>query len=281
MKNIISLLFLVMLSACSVVGPQERGIRLHSGNAVEVLSPGLHAWFPVLLGIGKVEVAIQKEDITASAASRDLQKVTTKVSVNWLINADSVLQVYKTLGDEDDAFKRVVMPAVNEVMKAAMSKLTAEEILSKRLVLKEDIDTQLKTRLARYGLILQDVSLVDLSFTTQFSHAIEEKQIAEQQAKQAHYVADKATQDAIASVNKARGQAQSNLLMARSQAESQKLLHSSLTDRILRMEYLKRWNGVLPSVLTGDNGNVMLNMAVKEGTPAPVTTSNSTESTEE
>ncbi len=264
---------MVMLSACSVVGPQERGVRTYSGNATEVLQPGLHPWVPVLFGIGKVNVSIQKEDISTSAASRDLQEVTTKISVNWLINSESVLQVYKTLGDEDDAFKRVVTPAVNEVMKAAMSKLTAEEILSKRLLLKDDVDNQLKTRLARYGLILQDVSIVDLQFSQQFSHAIEAKQIAEQQAKQAHYVADKATQDAIASVNKTKGEAESKLLMARSQsqanliiartqAEAQKLLQSTLTDGVLRMEYLKRWDGVLPTVLTGNSSGVMINLPI-------------------
>lgn len=261
MKKIIGILCFINIMGCSIVGPQERGIRLHSGNAVSVLQPGMHVWFPILMGIGKVEVAIQKEDIKTSAASRDLQEITTEVAVNWLINSDNVLTVYKTLGDEQDAFKRVVVPAVNEVMKASMAKLTAEEILSRRLLLKEDIDNQLKTRLTKYGLILQDVSIVELSFTDEFSTAIEKKQIAEQEAKQASYVAQKATQDAIASVNRAKGEAEAQIAMAKAQAKSQQLLQSTLTEKIIKMEYLKKWDGKLPNVLTGGStGSIMLNL---------------------
>lgn len=107
---------------------------------------------------------------------------------------------------------------------------------------------------------------MNLTFSSEFTNAIEKKQIAEQEAKQAEYNAQKATVDARASVEKAKGEAESNLTLtlARAQAESQRLLRQNVTKDIIQLEYLKRWNGVLPSVLTGNGGTVMLNLGDKQ-----------------
>ncbi len=253
MKYINMLMLLILVSSCSMVGPGERGIRIHGGRvSTEVQQPGMYVWFPILFSMAKMDVQVQKSEVESSAASKDLQEITTKVAVNWSVNPEQVVTIYSRIGDESTIYDRVIHPAVNEIMKAAASKRTAEEVLTKRLEMKLDIDNLLKERLTTYGINLLDVNIVNLSFSKEFMTAVEKKQIAEQQAKEAEYVTLQAIQDAKAQVNRAKGQ-----------AEAQQLLQRSLTKEVLQMEYLKKWNGVLSTVTTGNGGNLLLDVSHK------------------
>jgi prohibitin 1 len=175
----------------------------------------------------------------------------------------------REVGDETAIDVNIIAPAVSEVLKAATAKMTAEEVLTKRMELKHNIDEMLIKRLTSYGLIIKDISLVDLDFTREFNHAVEAKQIAEQQAKQAEYVAQKATQDAKAAVEAAKGEAESRLVNARAQAEAQKLLKQTLTAELLQLEYLKKWDGVLPQVMSGTGNGMILNLPGIKGNRTP------------
>lgn len=245
----------------STVGPGERGILITMGKTGdEVLGEGPHLKFPFISTIKTMSVRIHKSQDTSEAATKDLQRVSAAVALNWTINPESVGKMLREVGNEESIERNIIAPAVAEVLKASTAKMTAEEVLTKRMELKQTIDDMLIKRLTSYGLIIKDISLVDLNFTNEFNHAVEQKQIAEQQAKQAAYVAEKATQDAIATVNAAKGEAEAVLVNARAQAEGQKLLKLNLTKEVLQLEYLKRWDGKLPNVLTGNGGGVMLSV---------------------
>lgn len=235
---------LLMNTACSVVGPGERGVRVSLGKASsEVMEPGAYLWFPVFLGNIKYNVQVQKSDIKTSAASKDMQDVTTDVAVNWSITPDKVVDLVKTVGDEDDILIRIIQPAVSEVLKAAMAKKNAEELLTHRMELKKEIDDALNDRLAKSGVTLEGVSIMNFEFSAEFAQAIEQKQIAEQKAKQAEYTAQQATQEANAQINRARGQ-----------AEAQRLTMQTLTPAILQKMAIDKWDGAFPQYMAGGGG---------------------------
>jgi len=262
MKALISILSVFVLSSCSVVGPGERGIRFHFGKASdEVQSPGAYVYFPFFAGMTKVNVQVQKSEVEASAASKDMQEIVTHVAVNWSISPDKVVTIFKNVGNEDDILKRIIIPAVNETTKQAAAQRTAEDALIHRLDMKKDIDLGLKDRLAGYGITLHDVSIVNFKFSDEFTKAIERKQIAEQRAKESEYEAQQAIQKAKAAANLAKGEAEATLTRAKAEAEAQKLLKMNLTKEVLNLEYLKKWNGALSTVLTGSGSGVMLNMS--------------------
>lgn len=252
---------IVLFSSYDTVGPGERGVRITMGaTGQEVLGEGPHFKLPFVSSIKTMSIRVKKSEDTTEAATKDMQKVIAKIAINWTINPDSVGNMLREVGSEESIEVNVIAPAVAEVLKASTSKMTAEEVLTKRMELKHSIDEALISRLKQYGLIVKDISLVDLDFTKEFNHAVEQKQIAEQEAKQASYVAEKATQDAVAAVNAAKGEADSLLLNATAQAKAQNLLRMSLTKDVLALEYLKKWDGKLPTVLTGSGGGIMLNM---------------------
>ncbi|NJM67015.1 MAG: prohibitin family protein [Acaryochloris sp. RU_4_1] len=226
----------------AIVNAGERGVVMQLGRVQDgVLDEGFHFVLPFVTSVKTMSVRVQRSDIKAQAASKDLQDVTTEVALNWHITPGKVNIIFQRIGDETQILERIINPAVSEVLKAATAKKNVEEILTKRTELKQEIDQALKTRLVHYGLAVDDVSLVNFGFSPEFNQAIETKQIAEQQAKQAEFVALKATKDAEAEVNRAKGQ-----------AEAQRLQRQTLTSELLQKQAIEKWDGKFP-VYMGSN----------------------------
>lgn len=251
----VSFLAVVMMtfSGCAMIGPGEKAVHTVFGSPSSESGSGITLWIPFIYGLQTFDLRVQKHVIETTASSKDLQPLDSHIAVNWRIDPKNLTEFYKDVGDEDDAVQKLLTPAVNEVFKASTAKMTAENIVGRRTELKTEIDNQLGERLKRYGISVDDVSIMDVKFSNQFIEAIEAKQIAEQQKEQAQYVADKAIKDAEAMVNRAKGQ-----------AESQRLLQASLTPAMIQKMYIEKWNGVLPTV-QGSGQNTLLNMKVAAG----------------
>jgi regulator of protease activity HflC (stomatin/prohibitin superfamily) len=241
----------IILKPFAIVGAGERGVMMRFGKVQNaILDEGIHPILPIITSVKTMSVRVQKTDLKADAASKDLQKVTTDLAVNWNIDPAKANQVFQQIGDEEQIVTSILSPAISEVLKAATSKKTAEEIITKRTELKTEIDNSLKKRLEPYGVIVRDVSLINFGFSPEFSKAIEAKQIAEQEAKQAEFTVKKATQDAQAEINRAKGQ-----------AEAQRLQRLTLTPELLQQQAILKWNGQFPTVMGGGGSLPLINIA--------------------
>lgn len=248
--GIVLLLTAILFRPFVIVNAGERGAVMQFGKVQDkVLDEGLHMIVPVVTSVKKLSVRVQKNDVNAEAASRDLQDVKTDVALNWHIDPKRVNEVFQRVGDETEIVNRIISPAVSEVVKAAAAKKNAEEIITKRTELKQEIDNQLKARLAAYGVLVDDVSLVNVSFSAEFAKAIEAKQIAEQEAKRAEFVALKAKQEAQAEINRAKGQ-----------AEAQRLQRQTLTTDLLQKQAIEKWDGRFPMVMGGSGALPFINI---------------------
>jgi len=249
----------LILKPFAIVGAGERGVMMRFGKVQEaILDEGIHPIFPIVTSVKTLSVRVQKTDLKADAASKDLQRISTDLAINWNIDPAKANQVFQQVGDEEQIVNSILSPAISEVLKAATSKKTAEEIITKRTELKTEIDNSLKNRLAPYGVIVRDVSLIIFGFSPEFSKAIEAKQIAEQEAKQAEFTVKKATQDAQAQINRAKGQ-----------AEAQRLQRQTLTPEILQQQAIEKWNGQFPTVMGGNGALPLINITPgQSATPA-------------
>ncbi|NES99367.1 MAG: prohibitin family protein [Sphaerospermopsis sp. SIO1G1] len=247
------LILAMMIRPFAIVNAGERGVVMQFGKVQDtVLDEGIHPVIPIVTSVKRLNVRVQQNSFKAGAASKDLQTITTELAVNWHIDPLKVNKVFQQIGDEDLIISGIMTPAVSEVLKAATARKTAEEIITKRTELKKEIDTNLKERLASYGIIVDDVSLVNFSFSPEFSRAIEAKQIAEQEAKQASFIAQKATQEAQAEINRAKGQ-----------AEAQRLQRLTLTPELLQKQAIEKWDGRFPMVMGGDGAVPLINIDPK------------------
>ncbi|MEG4587880.1 prohibitin family protein [Microcoleus sp. MOSTC5] len=249
--GIVFIIAALILRPFTIVGAGERGVMMRFGKVQDaILDEGIHPIFPIVTSVKTLSVRVQKTDLKADAASKDLQSITTDLAVNWNVDPAKVNQIFQQIGEEEQIVTSILSPAISEVLKAATSKKTAEEIITKRTELKTEIDNSLKKRLEPYGVIVRDVSLINFGFSPEFSKAIEAKQIAEQEAKQAEFTVKKATQDAQAQINRAKGQ-----------AESQRLQRQTLTPEILQQQAIEKWNGQFPTVMGGGGTLPLINIA--------------------
>jgi regulator of protease activity HflC (stomatin/prohibitin superfamily) len=247
------LIGIILFKPFAIVNAGERGVVMRFGKVQDtILDEGMHPILPIITSVKRLSVRVQKNDINAKAASKDLQDVTTELAINWHIDPAQANKVYQRVGNEEQIVNGIITPAVSEVLKAAAAKKNVEEILTKRTELKDEIDNQLKTRLGAYGLIVDDISLVNFAFSPEFNKAIEAKQISEQEAKQAEFVALKAKKDAEAEVNRAKGQ-----------AEAQRLQRLTLTSELLQKQAIEKWDGRFPTVM-GTGTLPFINLKVPE-----------------
>lgn len=244
-------LFLLALLASFfvIVNAGERGVLLKFGEVQPtVLTEGIHPIIPIMHTVKKLSVRVQSQEITAEASSRDLQDVYTDVALNWHIVPDETHLIFQRIGDQEAIIQHIINPAVEEVLKAVMAKYTAEEIITKRGAVKTGVDQALIERLRPYHIAVDDISLVHVHFSHRFSDAVEAKQVAEQEAKRAEFVALKAINEAAARVNIAKGE-----------AEAQRLLRESLTPELLQRQAIEKWNGHLPLIVV-DKGSKILDL---------------------
>lgn len=244
------LLLLLILNSFTTIPAGKRGVIMRFGQVQnKILNEGIHLKNPIGTTIETLSVRIQRTDVEVPVGTKDLQIINTTLALNWHIDPAQVNTIYQQIGGTEQIIDRVLNPAINEVLKASTPRKTAEEILKQRAELKADIDRDLKARLEKYGIRVDDVSLVNVTFSAEFTKSIEAKQIAEQEAKKAEYTALRAAKEAEAEVNRAKGQ-----------AEAQRLQRETLTPTLLQKQAIEKWDGKFPAVMTGEGSLPMINI---------------------
>ena len=175
--------------------------------------------------------------------------MTASFAINFRLDPVQVVNIRRTQGTLENIVSKIIAPQTQESFKIAAARRTVEEAITKRDELKQDFDLALGNRLEKYGIIVLDTSVVDLDFSPEFSKAVEEKQIAEQRAQRAVYVAQEAEQEAEATINRAKGQ-----------AEAQRLLRETLTAELLQKQAIDKWDGKFPQVMGGNGALPFINI---------------------
>lgn len=232
---IVALLVLLGLNSIVIINPGQAGVLSILGKARDgALLEGIHVKVPFLSRVDIYDLTVQKFEVPAQSSTKDLQDLTARFAINFRLDATEVVEVRRKQGSLQNIVSKIIAPQTQESFKIAASRRTVEEAITEREVLKSDFDEALSKRLEKYGIIVLDTSVVDLDFSPEFAQAVEEKQIAEQRAQRAVYVAREAEQEALAEVNRAKGK-----------AEAQRLLAETLKDQggtlVLQKEAIEAW----------------------------------------
>ncbi|WP_322495608.1 prohibitin family protein [Chloroflexus sp.] len=239
-------------NAVTTIEAGTRGVLKTFGEITGVLDEGLHFRMPFITSVTVVEVRTQRYESNSSAASRDLQTVTTQVVINYRPDAAQVDRLVREIGVDYE--RRVVDPAIQEAIKAATARFTAEELITRRPEVSDLILSVLSERLMPRGVIVENVSITDFNFSPEFARAIEAKQVAEQDALRAARELERARIEAQQQVARAEAEAKARLEIARAEAESLRLLGEVISPQLLQLRFIERWDGILPRFVGGDNG---------------------------
>ena len=253
---ILIIIGVVVSASIQIVDAGNRGVLLH-WNAVDLTAPpldeGLHFVIPFQDSVVPIEVRTLKFVKDTSSASRDLQTVSTEVTVNYRPSPDSVHILYKEVGVQYE--DRVIQPAVEEVVKQVTARYNAEELITKRPQVKADIEQEITTRLNVYNINTDVISITDFQFSPLFAQAIEAKVEAEQKALKAENDLIRIEVEARQLAAQAEGLAAANIAEANGEAEAIKIINQALAENPNYLEWLKtqEWDGKLPLVV-GDGG---------------------------
>jgi regulator of protease activity HflC (stomatin/prohibitin superfamily) len=212
---IVAVLLIFSLNSFVIINPGEAGVLSILGKAKDgSLLEGFHFKPPLVSNVDVYDVTVQKYEIPAQSSTKDLQELSAKFAINFRIDQQQVVEIRRKQGSLANIVSKIIAPQTQESFKIAAARRTVEEAITKRDELKEDFDNALGQRLEKYGVIVLDTSVIDLAFSVDFAKAVEEKQIAEQKAQRAVYVAREAEQEAQADINRAKGKAEAQRLLA-------------------------------------------------------------------
>jgi regulator of protease activity HflC (stomatin/prohibitin superfamily) len=243
---LVALIIFIGFNSFVIINPGQAGVISILGKARDgVLLEGIHFKPPLVSAIDIYDLTVQKFEVPAQSSTKDLQDLTASFAINFRLDPLLVVEIRRTQGTLANLVSKIIAPQTQESFKIAAARRTVEEAITKRNELKQDFDDALSQRLEKYGIIVLDTSVVDLDFSPEFAKAVEEKQIAEQRAKRAIYVAQEAEQEAQADINRAKGRAEAQRLLAETlKAEGGQL--------VLQKEAIQAWKeggSQMPKVL--------------------------------
>ncbi|AJM92589.1 MULTISPECIES: prohibitin family protein [Nitrosopumilus] len=262
---ILILIGVVATASVKIVDSGHRGVLLH-WNAVDLTQPpldeGLHFVVPFQDEVVNIEVRTLKYASDARSASRDLQTVETTVTVNYHPDKESVHRLYKNLGLDYE--NRVIQPAIEETVKQVTAKYNAEELITKRPLVKQDIEAAITERLNQFNVVTDVISITDFEFSPLFAQAIESKVEAEQNALRAENDLRRIEVEARQREANAIGLANANIAEAKGEAEAIAIINKALSENPNYLEWLKTqaWDGRLPLVV-GEGGTPFIQIPMQ------------------
>jgi len=232
------LVFVAATNSFTYVPVGYRGIATRFGGVSGgVREEGVHFKLPFIDG----NKNIQKKEVEASAASRDLQSVSSKIAVNFSVEPSKAVELFRRVGDSYD--ERIVAPAIQESVKSVTARFTAEELITKRTDVSDSILAELRERVMQYGLTINDLNIIDFDFSYSFNQAIESKVTAEQNALAAKNKLEQIKYEAEQEIEASKGK-----------AEAQRIEGEALraNPAVIELRAIEKWDGKLPTYMTGE-----------------------------
>lgn len=237
---------IAVMSSYFTVSAGNVAVKLRFGKLVGAYGEGIHFKVPFIDSVEKFSVRIKKDAFNTEAFSKDLQTIVLTLAVNHRILPKTVESVYRNLGPEYT--DTVLKPMVEEWTKAVIAKYSADSLIANRVEVARELNEILKAKMAEKEVIVSDIAITNFEFSKQFLRAVEEKQIAEQEAKRATNL-----------VEKVKKEAEQKILQAEAEAKSLRLQREVVSDNLIKLRQVEaqlkaidKWDGRMPNYMAGN-----------------------------
>jgi regulator of protease activity HflC (stomatin/prohibitin superfamily) len=231
-----------VLSPFALVPAGSRGVMTTFGKPSDDTYPeGIHFRIPLVQKMHVMDVRILKNEGDGDAASMDLQQVHAKVAVNFHLDPMYAAKAFKDIGQStEEIAAKILEPARPEAVKSVTAQYTAEQLITKRTEVRDKIAAMLREKLTRHGIILDEFAIINFSFSTSFTNAIEAKVNAQQKMLEAER-----------DLQRIQIEAQQKVATATAEATSLRLQRQEVTADVLALRTIEKWDGHLPQVTGG------------------------------
>ena len=252
---IVATVLIGVSGAFGTVGAGQRGVLLRFGAVTGTIhQEGLYFKVPFMEEVILMSTQINKYTAPATSSSKDLQVVSTEVTLNYQLRGEAVGQVYRDL--RRDYENRVIQPYIQEAVKSTTAQYNAEELITQRPAVRSALQGMLATQLGPRGLDVVQLSITDFQFSAAFQNAIEAKVTAVQQALEAENA-----------LRRVEFEAKQQIEQARAEAKGLELQKAQVTTELIELRQIEvqraavdKWNGVMPTVVTSGGPVPMLDV---------------------
>lgn len=235
-------LLITFFSSVGTISAGNIGVKTRFGKVIGSIQPGFFVMIPYIDYVTSMDVQTQKDQADSTAASSDLQNVTATVAVNYHVEPQDAPTIFANIGA--DYADRVISPAIQESIKSVTANYTAEQLITEREKVRQDIITLLTGKLQTYGVQTDSLNIVNFAFSDQFNQAIEAKVTAQQNALAAQNKLAQVQFEADQAVAQAKGQAQAIQIEAQA-------IQAQGGAAYIQLQSINKWNGILPTYMTG------------------------------
>lgn len=248
----ISLLF-AGLGSWFIVSPGYEGVLTRAGSVQDTTyGEGFHLKLPLIETAHEVNVqTLTFQGKGIDAGTKDLQSVTAEVAVIFSVDRVDVKDVYRNYRNVETLQARALQPVIEEAFKAAAAGHTAEELITKRAVIRDKLLVSTREKLQPHYVTVKDVNITNFAFSKGFTNAVESKVTAEQQAKKAEHDLARIRTEGEQRVATAKAEAEA----IRAQAEA---INKQGGAEYVQLKWIEKWNGALPTTQLGASGAVPL-----------------------
>jgi len=242
----------------AIVPAGHRGVMTTLGRPADVVyNEGIHLRVPVVQTLHLMDVRVARSEGEGDAASKDLQAVRVKVILNYHLDPQAAVQAFQRIAPStEEVAARIIDPARPEAFKAVTARFTAEELVTRRNEVSEQIAAQLRAKLVRHGLVLDEFSIANFAFSPSFTSAIEAKVNAEQKKLEAD-------RDLL----RIQVEAEQHIASARAETEALRLQRQEVTPLLVELRRAEneraaigKWNGQLPTTAVGATAMPLLTL---------------------
>lgn len=246
-----------LLLSLNTVPPGHVGVVVQLGVVqANTLPPGLYFRPFLIQNVIDFETRVRPHNFREiDAASREYQSVKLTGTLNFSVDGQQADDLYTRVGL--DFAERVIDSAFSDIVKEVVPQYGVTEILPKRDEIRSATKQKMQEALGRYGIIVEDVYLADISFSQEYTQAIEQKQVAQQAVEREREVLNQKRIQAEQAEAQARGEAAAEVARAQGAAQANKLLTESITPELIDYQRVQKWDGKLP-LYQGGEASVLL-----------------------
>lgn len=275
---ILLIIGVVLRGTFVIIEPGHAGVKATLGKVNQKAMPeGLHFCIPGIDKISQVDIRQRKETASATAASKDLQTVSTRIDVQYSLVGAMVPQIFQKIGNREIFAVTIIDPAIQECLKAVTAGFTAEELVTQRSRVKDEVENKLKEFIQKSlakkelgaCLDIHNIAITDFNFSPEFNQAIEAKVTAEQEALRAMQEKEKTIIQAEGAKEQARLEAEARAVsiseesIARAEAITREAEALRNNPELIQLRTIEQWDGVLPK-FSGSNAIPLLNLDMEK-----------------
>lgn len=256
--TILTLSYMIVVPASiHVVDTGEVAVVKYLGDAVKTRQPGTYFDWNVLYEYQIYDSKVQNIDIQTMTYSSDAQTMDIQMTIQYSVNKEQALDIARQYGSLETLQNRISSVAI-EKTKAVLSAHKAMDIIANRSEMSPAVESAIKSAIGEeYFVTINTVVLTNIDFSDAFETAVEEKMIAEQQQLKANYENE-------TKVAKAQADADAKRIAAQGEKDANALLQKTLTDEVLRQQFIEKWNGQMPQYVGGEDASVLIDMVKAE-----------------